>query len=248
MNFLLAELMKYRRTFMVRLVVFIPLFFAVYALVTDQLLVGAYDWNGILVLSFNWWPVTFLPLGYGLFAGMVASQERKAGGYCVLKAEAVTSEKVWLAKLGGMAMVSVCSSVVLVIGDMLCGVIQGDVPPFGTVVMAALFCWLATLALIPIQLWLATSKGMLASIALGFLGMVTGVVLAPTRFWILCPWSWATRLMCPTIGVHPNATILPEGSPLFDVSVIPQGLVVSLAAFVVLAVVTAKWFAGRDCR
>lgn len=78
MGMLRAEMLKYKRTFMAKLVIFIPLFFAVYSLVTSYLVPGSYDWNGILVISFNWWPVTFLPLGYGLFAGMVAEHLRKA--------------------------------------------------------------------------------------------------------------------------------------------------------------------------
>ena len=82
MNILRAEMLKYKRTFMAKLVIFIPLFFAAYSLVTSYLLPYAYNWNGILVLSFNWWPVTFLPLGFALFAGMVANQERRAGAGC----------------------------------------------------------------------------------------------------------------------------------------------------------------------
>lgn len=248
MSLLGAELLKYKRTFMAKLVIFIPLFFAVYSLATDYLIPGAYDWNGILVLSFNWWPVAFLPMGFGLFAGMVASQEKKAGGYRVLKAEALAPQRVWLAKIGGMAVISACSSLVLIAGDMVCGLIEGDVPPFRVVVVAAVLCWLSTLALIPLQLWLATWAGMLSSIALGVAGSLVGVLLAPTKLWLFCPWSWAIRLMCPTIGVHPNGTILPEGSRLFDASVIPQGLVVSLLALVVFSILTAMWFARRDVK
>lgn len=248
MNILRAEMLKYKRTFMAKLVIFIPLFFAAYSLVTSYLLPYAYNWNGILVLSFNWWPVTFLPLGFALFAGMVANQERKAGGYRVLKAEPLAPQKVWLGKIAGMAMISLLSSGVLIAGDLFCGALQGNVPPLRVVVIAAALCWLATLALIPLQLWLATWAGMLASLALGAAGMIVGVLLAPTKLWIFCPWSWASRLMCPTIGVHPNGTLLPEGSPLFDASVISLGLAVSLVVFVVLSVLSAQWFARKESK
>lgn len=248
MQVLRAELLKYRRTFMVKLVVCIPLFFAVYSLVTTYLLPMAYNWNGILVLSFNWWPVTFLPLGYGLFAGMVAGQERKAGAYRALKAEAGAPQRIWLGKIGGMMVVSALSSLVLVAGDLVCGVLQGDVPPVQVVAVAALLCWVTTWALIPLMLWVATCGGMLLSLALGIVGMAAGVLLAPTNLWLYCPWSWATRLMCPVIGVHPNGTILPQGSPLFDAGVIPVGVGVSLAVFVVLTFFTAQWFARREVR
>lgn len=248
MSTLRAEMLKYKRTFMAKLVIFIPLFFAVYSLVTSYLVPGSYDWNGILVMSFNWWPVTFLPLGYGLFAGMVASQERKAGAYRVLKAEPFAPQRIWLGKIGGMALIAALSSCVLVAGDLLCGAIQGEVPPLSVMALAALLCWLSTLALIPLQLWLATWAGMLASIALGAAGMIVGVLLAPTKLWLFCPWSWASRLMAPTVGVHPNGVVLPDGAPLLDAGVIPLGLAVSLAVFVVLSALTALWFARRECR
>lgn len=248
MQVLRAELLKYRRTFMVKLVVGIPLFFAVYSLVTIYLLPMAYNWNGILVLSFNWWPVTFLPLGYGLFAGMVAGQERKAGAYRALKAEAGAPQRIWLGKIGGMMVVSALSSLVLVAGDLVCGVLQGNVPPVQVVAVAALLCWVTTWVLIPLMLWLATWGGMLLSLVLGIVGAAAGVLLAPTKLWLYCPWSWATRLMCSVIGVHPNGTILPQGSPLFDAGVIPVGVGVSLAVFVVLTFFTAQWFARREVR
>lgn len=248
MQVLRAELLKYRRTFMVKLVVGIPLFFAVYSLVTTYLLPMAYNWNGILVLSFNWWPVTFLPLGYGLFAGMVAGQERKAGAYRALKAEAGAPQRIWLGKIGGMMVVSALSSLVLVAGDLVCGVLQGNVPPVQVVAVAALLCWVTTWVLIPLMLWLATWGGMLLSLVIGIFGVAAGVLLAPTKLWLFCPWSWATRLMCPVIGVHPNGTILPQTSPLFDAGVIPVGLGVSLAVFVVLTFFTAQWFTRREVR
>lgn len=248
MGMLRAEMLKYKRTFMAKLVIFIPLFFAVYSLVTSYLVPGSYDWNGILVMSFNWWPVTFLPLGYGLFAGMVANLERKAGNYRVLKGEVLAPRRIWLGKIGGMALIAACSSAVLVLGDLVCGMLQGDVPPLGVMLLAALLCWLATLALIPLQLWLATWAGMLASIALAAAGMIVGVLLAPTKLWIFCPWSWASRLMCPTIGVHPNGIVLSAGDRLLDAGVIPVGILVSFVVFVVLSMVTALWFERRESK
>lgn len=248
MTILRAEMLKYRRTFMFKLVVLIPLFFAGFSLVTSYLLPGASNWNSVLVLSFNWWPVTFLPLGYGLFAGLVASQERKAGGYRVLCAETQRPGRIWLGKIGGMMVVSACSSLVLILGDLASGAFLGAMPSPVVVCVAAAICWLTTLALIPLSLFLATWGGTLLSLAVGALGMIAGVLLAPTKRWLLCPWSWATRLMCPTIGVHPNGTILPQDSPLLDASVIPLGLAVAIATFAGLTAATTCWFARREYR
>ena len=76
-----SELLKYRRTFMGKLIVFIPIFFAVYALVVQATMMNnplsetsAWTWESLLALVFNWWSFLFLPLGYALFAALVAAQ------------------------------------------------------------------------------------------------------------------------------------------------------------------------------
>ena len=82
MKVLSSELLKYRRTFMGKLIVFFPLFFAVYALVLSILMQNplaeaqgntAISWRTLLASVFNWWSFLFLPLGYALFAALVAS-------------------------------------------------------------------------------------------------------------------------------------------------------------------------------
>ncbi|MDO4280522.1 MAG: lantibiotic immunity ABC transporter MutE/EpiE family permease subunit [Peptococcaceae bacterium] len=247
MKVMASEWLKYRRTFMAKLVILMPLFFAAYALVMSLLMPGLHLWNGVLVMGFNWWPVTFLPLGYGLFAGMVASQERKAGQYRVLCTEARPGA-IWLGKIGGMALVALLSTLVLMASLTVACVLQGGAVPIGVILIASALCWLASLALIPLALLAATRFGMIQSLALGGIGGVAGVLLAPTALWFVCPWSWATRLMAPTVGVHPNGTVLPDGSPLLDGAVIPLGLGVALAAFVVLSVLTAVWFERREVK
>lgn len=46
MGMLRAEMLKYKRTFMAKLVIFIPLFFAAYSLVTSYLVPGATTGTG----------------------------------------------------------------------------------------------------------------------------------------------------------------------------------------------------------
>lgn len=67
-----------------KLIIFIPVFFAVYALVTQTSLMenpmsesSSWKWESLLALIFNWWPFVFLPLGYALFAALAAAQEKK---------------------------------------------------------------------------------------------------------------------------------------------------------------------------
>lgn len=83
MHGLKSEMLKYKRTFMRRLVVFIPLFFTVYAVIMHATLMkhplsenSRWMWQSLLALVYNWWPLAFLPLGFALFATLAAAQEK----------------------------------------------------------------------------------------------------------------------------------------------------------------------------
>lgn len=256
MKGLSSELLKYKRTFMGKLIVFIPVFFAVYSLVTSVLMKNplaeaagntSISWSNILALTYNWWPFVFLPLGYALFAVLVAAQEKKAGNYRALCSRDVSRIALWINKIVGMAIYGLLSTLVLMIVISGIGLIAADSAfPIGKIIAGGMVCWLVSLALIPIQLWAATFGGTFLSMGIGFAGMLVGVVAAAKSLWIVCPWSWATRLMCPIIGINPNGMILANGDPLLSASVIPVGIIVSLITFVALTLIGAAWFAGKE--
>lgn len=113
-------------------------------------------------------------------------------------------------------------------------------------ITGCLVCWLVSLVLIPIQLWAAAWKGILFSMGVAFAGMIAGVMAAPQSYWFLVPWSWATRLMCPIIGVHPNGTELKSGNPLLNSSVIPVGIAVSVILLIIITAISGVWFRRRE--
>ena len=256
MEGLFSELLKYKRTFMGKLIVFFPLFFAVYALVLSILMQNplaeahgntAISYGTFLASVFNWWSFLFLPLGYALFAALAASQEKKAGNYQALLSRNVSPAVLWVSKILGMAVYTLLSSCVLILVVSMTGLIGAEgVLPAGKILAGSLVCWLVSLPLIPLQLWAATRGGIFLSMGMGFAGMILGVVAAPGTIWIICPWSWATRLMCPVIGVHPNGTMLSDSDPLLSCTAIPLGIVVSLAALAVFTLFTTVWFTKRE--
>lgn len=256
MNGLQSELLKYKRTFMGKLIIFAPVFFAVYGVViqiymqNDQAVAAgntSMSWEALLALVFNWWSFLFLPLGAALFATLVAAQEKKAGNYRALRTRNISPIEIWVNKIAGMAVYSLISTFVLVIVTLITGclTVKGFLP-LTQIIEAALVCWISMLALFPIQLWAATRGGVFLSMGMGFIGMVVGVVVAPFPFWFIIPWSWATRMMCPIVGIHPNGLILDAGNPLLNFSVVPVGILLSLIAATLLTLLTAAWFKHRE--
>lgn len=257
MKSMFSELLKYKRTFTAKLIIFIPVFFAVYSIVINYIIENnaqaasnasaASSWNVFLALVFNWWSFLFLPLGMGLFAGLVAMQEKKAGNYRVQRSHDIAPFKIWRNKVFGMAVISFMSSIVLILSIIVSGLLtEKGAMPLKQIITAGLLCWLVSLVLIPIQLWIATMCDFLLSMGVGFLGTVLGVILAPTSYWIVCPWSYATRLMCPVIGVHPNGVVLDSSNPLLDTSVIPLGIIVSIVVLALAVCLTGFWFSRKE--
>ena len=172
-----SELLKYRRTFIGKLIVFIPIFFSVYALVVQATMMNnplsetsAWTWESLLALVFNWWSFLFLPLGYALFAALVAAQEKKSGNYRALCSHHIPFRTIWFYKVTAMAIYSLLSTVVLIVAVAITGSFSGaGAIPFRQIVTAALVCWLVSLALVPIQLCVATWKGMPLSMGIGLL-------------------------------------------------------------------------------
>ena len=209
-------------------------------------------WDHVITMVFNIWTVAFLPLGMALFAFLTDSQERKAGNYRALRAHNVSPARIWIDKIIVMAIHTFLSTVVLMAAAIISGLIttttgKWDIP-WRTLLAAGMLTWLSTLVLISIQLWAAAWKGMFFSMGLGFAGMLVGVFAAAKPYWVFCPWSWGTRMMCPLLQLNPNGVMLDAGDPLLNSSVLPIGIVVSILVFFVVTAATAIWFNRREVR
>jgi ABC-2 type transport system permease protein len=251
MNMILAERLKYKRSFARKLVLIAPLFFALYGLIVrlylpDQSLL---PWDALLAMMFNWWPVLFVPIGVSLLCALAENREKKAGRYRSLLANDISLPKLWLGKIVVLGYYQLISSLVMAIAAVAAGLIAaGGGIPLLKIVGASLLIWLVSLGLIPIHLFAAARFGAFAGLALGAAAMFAGVLAAPTACWIVVPWSWPTRLMAPVIGVHPNGVALQAGDPLLDPSVIPIGIAASLLCLGAVSALTALWFARREVR
>ncbi|MDF2505547.1 lantibiotic immunity ABC transporter MutE/EpiE family permease subunit [Clostridium sp.] len=246
-----AEYIKYKRTFMKGLMILAPLFFVILALPQKLFMPDNYlrPWQILIDLVYNWWPVIFIPIGIALFAVLVNSQEKRAGNYRAIRSHDVSPGSIWVGKIVVMAIHTLFATFILIFAVLISGVItaNGNIPWF-KIFIGAFIVWLTSLAIIPLQLWIVSWKGTFASIILGILGSIVGVVAASKAYWIYVPWSWPVRLMCPIIGVHPNGVPLESNSLLLDSSVIVIGIIVSLSAFIIFTFLTAIWFERREIR
>lgn len=250
-NVIRSEILKYRRTFTRELILLAPLFFVLVALPQRIFMPADYlrPWRLLILQIYNWWPVVFIPFGMALFAALVEAEERKAGNYRGIRALNVSPSLIWTGKITVMAIHSFVATLVLFAAVVVSGLVTaGGAIPWREIFAAGSTVWVTSLAVIPLHLWMATWKGTFASMALGFLGMITGVLAASKPYWVYVPWSWPTRLMCPVIGVHPNGIPLGAADPLMNPSVIPVGIILSIASLIAFTVITSLWFHKREAR
>jgi len=246
-NYLQSENLKYKRTFSRKLIVIAPLFFILYALFTMANMET--ENNYFIIMIFNWWPLIFMPLGSALLCSLSDAKERKAGNYRGLRSHNVKSIRLWLSKNAIIALYTFLSSMILIVVIFLCGFLSpGNVAPFSEICEASMVIWITSVGLIPVYLFLATWLGTVASIGSALIGPAAGVIMATGPSWILMPWSWSLRLMCPIAKVHPNGVALQKGDLLMNPSVIPIGIIVSLAFLIITSLLTSIWFSKREVR
>ncbi|KYO68575.1 lantibiotic immunity ABC transporter MutE/EpiE family permease subunit [Thermovenabulum gondwanense] len=244
-----AEYLKYRRTFSRRLVTSGPLIFILIALLQKLFIPDGFikTWQLLLSQFYNWWAVVFIPIGTALFAALVQLQEKRAGNYWSLYTRDISLPALWTAKVLVMAMHTGLVTAVLILATFLSGlfIAEENIPRF-KILAGGFILWVSSLDLIPLQLWVALKKGAVASAALGFLGLIAGVLAAPKTYWIFVPWSRPIRLMCPIIGVHPNGIFLKPGDPLLNSSVILPGIASAIVSFAIFTILTAIWFNKKE--
>jgi len=250
-NIIKSESIKYKRTFIRRLILLAPLFFVIIALLQRFFIPENYlrPWQLLIEQVYNWWPVIFIPLGTALFATLADLQEKKAGNYRNLRIRNISPSGIWIGKIVLMAYHTLLAMLVLFVSVIISGLITagGDIP-WIEIFTGGFILWFTSLPLIPLQLWASTWKGTFFSMAIGFIGLIGGVIAAPKSYWIYVPWSWPTRLMCPIIGVHPNGVPLELSDPLRNPSVIPMGVIMAIAALMIFTMITSIWFNRREVR
>jgi hypothetical protein len=74
------------------------------------------------------------------------------------------------------------------------------------------------------------------------------ICAATKDLWWVCSYSWANRLMCSVLGVLPNGTNALQGDALLNRGVLPVGIALSAALFLLLLAATANWFQKQEVK
>ncbi|MBU3074995.1 lantibiotic immunity ABC transporter MutE/EpiE family permease subunit [Clostridium estertheticum] len=238
LKYLQAENLKYKGTFLKKLILIAPIV---------TLLFGASSGQWFQANSFNWWYMMILTGYISIMAVMTNEKEQKKLRYRAVFGLPISLKKVWISKVLVNCIYMTLSCMILSVGIILGGYYFSIIIPFSRVIVAVVLISVTSLWQIPLCMFLAKKLGMIGAVLINVGSLfVLGDLTVLTSMWWICPYSWTSRIMCPVLGYLPNGLKAEMGSSLLNPSVIPIGIILSLILFTLLLIVTANWFGKQE--
>lgn len=244
-----AEQIKYRHTLTGKLSVGMP----VLTLILSYTVAGNYG----LADGYNWWYTFLLPGSIMLFTCLVGQKDKKLKNRAVLSLPE-QPERTWDAKiLVGVRMLIIANLVLgilaLIIGNLLLPAVwmeQVIAVSWKQGIAAMVLMSITMLWMIPLSLWMNQKFGLFVALILQMCLNMTSFFTSVSNWWLLNPYGILQRLMCSVLGILPNGLKAEPGSVTFtpellDNGVILPGVLISLLWFVVLWVISRRWYGKR---
>ncbi|RLL40112.1 lantibiotic immunity ABC transporter MutE/EpiE family permease subunit [Oceanobacillus piezotolerans] len=237
-EYLKAERLKMKGSISIQLLLFIPLFFWLFAIYTSLFVTESGSFNAYLALIFNQWPLVFLPIGQAIACSINISLEKKSGNYKSIISNNLSLSRTWYSKIINMVGYQLLSSIIIIVISVGGSLFTfNEMPNVLNIIYTTLLITLAFLPLLPFNFVLSQYFGTIITVITNLFGALISVVwLAPySTFW-LTPWGNMLRIPAATMGIHPNGTQIEPGSPLLDSSVLGISIVSSFVYFVLLSI------------
>ena len=242
-NYILAENLKHRRSFLKKLLVIMPMF----SILLSLFLMPSYFTTN----SYNWWYVIIMPATFALIPAMMDRKESRKLNYRAVFPLNIKLEKVWVSKIITAIIYLSIATMVHMIGVFIFQSFIGEqLTPtyrFTTLLFASILLIITNIWQIPFCFFLAKKFGFIASIAVNaVLGLSSGILLADSYFWIYCPYAWANRLMLPVLHILPNGILIDATNPLVSNTSLLIPCILSICLFTLLTLISAKWFSNQE--
>ena len=242
-----AEILKYRHTSMVKVLVLMPLLCV--------LLAAWLTYTYFAVDSYNWWYIGFYPGLLGILCGMIGGKDRR-WNYASIGSLPCSMGKIWDAKVLVGAAVSGAASLLTVVLTAAVGAALENLvhitfilrPSLAAQVAAGLIIWITSLWQIPFCLLLSQKMGpfLMFLVHVASYSVISAAVSLKPWFALL-PGAITSRLMCPVLGILPNGLPAVEGQMTYAAELMGMknlwiGIPAALLWFAVLWWGSRKWF------
>lgn len=244
-NYMLAENLKHKRSFLMKLLFIAPVIPLLFALV----LMPSY----FTVNAYNWWYVLLMPATFTLIPAMMHRTEDKKLNYKAIFSLNIDLRRVWISKiltaLIYLSLTAWLHMMLVFIVQFFVGEQLSQNYPFTTLLFATAVLIITNIWQVPVCFFLAKKFGVISSIAVNaILGLGLGILLADSARWIYCPYAWGIRLMVPIMHILPNGVPTGTANSMILNTSLFMPCMLSIGLFVLLTVGTAKWFSKQEVK
>ncbi|MCO7127067.1 hypothetical protein NIE88_14955 [Sporolactobacillus shoreicorticis] len=244
-----AEWLKEKRSANRKLMMMTPLVFIMFSFLMTLLMGTAPKGKSYLVAAaFNWYPLIILPVILTLFVTNIKGKE-KTVNEVFTRSLGIDSSYQWMAKnmiVIFELLITLAFSGLLVL--LLNGLLLNDTISFGRIVIATACLFLGSLPVVGISFVLNRFLNRIIVILINFILSSAAALIAVEGSWLLFAWCYNIRMMAPTLGLHPNGTFLPAGSPLLNTGSIGTGVLLSLIVYGLIVIIQTALSKRRNGR
>lgn len=238
-NYISAEKIKQKHTFNNKIIWITPVITTVIA----YFLMGSHY---LQTAAYNWWYILFLPFTLAYIASSIIKREKRYN-YHGLFGIAQNKAYIWYAKIGIGTYYLFLACMIFCGVMILSGILFISKISVISSLLAGLTLFLSFTWQIPLFMILTQKMNLFVSVMFSILfNTLVTCLVAIKSYWFLMPFSIPARLMCPILGIMPNGLMVEEGSVYSQNSGIFTGLLITLFLYLMLSVITAKWFEKQE--
>lgn len=242
MDFFKASLLMEKRSSNQRLVLVMSVIFCIFALLWSKS-AGRPDgsYSVYTVLFFNMDTFLFVPLTVALLVNGTAKRTQQMADF--FKGNPFDTGRLFLSRIGVLILELV--AILLVETIFACGYIyfvegsfQQGLVTLPQIFSAFLVMTLCSLPLIPLTYGIRKATNQIITLFVSLAASIVATVsLTLSDWWLAFPWTFGMRAMAALLGIHPNSTMLQEGTLDYQILHDPSNIGWGLLA-------SALWFAG----
>lgn len=198
--------------------------------------------------AYNWWYTLFLPGMIAIISAQAITREKKLS-YKGLFLYPINKQVLWVGKICYICILMIVSSIIFMVSIYAISFIFPTAITFKANIIATIILILTFLFQIPINLFLTTRFNMFVAVLFNLsMSIISTVGFGSSSVVIFSPYAIGQYLMCPVLHILPNGLPVPQGSPYLNGDMIIGNTIIGFVVFLILSVVTMKWFNYREAK
>lgn len=242
-KYIKSEWIKEKHSTNRMLLILVPLIFVTFSYLMSLMMGRSPNGRSYFIsAAYNWYPTMILPLVISLISTNLLFKEKETN-INYTKINRLSQRKIFISKIIvasiDYAIISFLSMILIIFVNKF---LIGDLIFNKDLLLATSLLFIANLFSIVFYMLIYKKIKRIGIIILSFVLSLVGVVIAQESYWIIFPWSYSIIMMGPSLGIHPNGTLIEKASLFMDKNIISKGVFLSLLIFLILIFISINIF------